>query len=153
MKIRCNYFGSTKVVPKFSAVRFLPFLAHIGPFSVIFWELELSHFCPNMPLGVVYTRGEKNLLANQKWAFASNFCEPNFQEFRLKWWRKELFLHCGDELNGLGPSWMVLTHGNVIWAIIWRLSITDATFCCVDTIPKELWYQTFYISWECALQC
>ena len=28
------------------------------------------------------------------------------------------FLHCGNELNGLGPSWMVLTHGNVIFDIL-----------------------------------
>ena len=40
-----------------------------------------------------------NLLLYQKWACNSNFCEPNFQEFCLKWWRKELFLHCGDELS------------------------------------------------------
>ena len=61
--------------------------------------------------------GSQKLQAHQKWAWNSNFCEPNFQEFRLKWWRKELFLHCGDELNGLRPSWMVLTHGNVIFDI------------------------------------
>jgi len=66
-------FGSIWVVPKFPAVRFLPFLAHMGPFLVFFWLLEVGH------------SGEKlNLLANQKLAFASNFCEPNFQEFRLK---------------------------------------------------------------------
>ena len=29
-----------------------------------------------------------------------------------------LFLHCRDELNGLGPSWMVLTHVNVIFDIL-----------------------------------
>ena len=44
-----------------------------------------------MPLGLVYTGEKDNLLANQKKALASNFCEPNFKEFRLKWWRKELF--------------------------------------------------------------
>ena len=38
------------MVPKFSAVRFRPFLDHMGP---------------------------------------------------LKWWRKKIFLHCGDELNGI----------------------------------------------------
>ena len=36
-------FGSMLVVPKFSAVHFLPFLAHMGPFSVIFWVLEVAH--------------------------------------------------------------------------------------------------------------
>ena len=35
-------------------------------------------------------------------------CEP---DFRLKWWRKKQFLHCG-------PSWMVLTHKNVIFDIL-----------------------------------
>ena len=44
-------------------------------------------------------RRKKNLLFHQKWAWNSNFCELNFQEFCLKWWRKELFLHCGDELS------------------------------------------------------
>ena len=34
------------VFPQFPEVRFLPFL-------VIFWVLEVGHFCPNMPLGVV----------------------------------------------------------------------------------------------------
>ena len=32
-------------------------------------------------------------------AYRVNFSEPNFQEFHLKWWRKELFWHCGDELS------------------------------------------------------
>ena len=57
---------------------------------------------------------KENLLFHQKLAWNSNFCEPNFQEFRLRWWHKELFLHCGAELIGLGPSWMGLTQGNVI---------------------------------------
>ena len=47
-----------------------------------------------------------------------NFVNLIFKEFRLKCWRKEPFLHCGDELNGLRPSWMVLTHGNVIFDIL-----------------------------------
>ena len=34
------------MVPKFSAVRFLPFLAHMRPFSVIFWVLEVGHRGP-----------------------------------------------------------------------------------------------------------
>ena len=82
---------------------------YMGPFSVILWVLELSHFCPNMPLGVVKTGKKENLLFHQKWAWNSKFCEPNFQEeFRLKWWRKELFFAlwgrvewAGAELNGI----------------------------------------------------
>ena len=62
--------------------------------------------------------GSQNLHVHQKWACTCYFCKPNFQEYRLKWWRKELFLHYGAELNGLGPSWMVLTHGNVIFDIL-----------------------------------
>ena len=46
-------------------------------------------FCPNMSLGVVKNGGGKW----KKWACNSNFREPNFLEFCLKWWRKELFLH------------------------------------------------------------
>ena len=71
------------------------------------------------------------LLVHQKWACASNFCEPNFQEFCLKWWRKELFLHCGDELNGLGASWMVLTHGNVIFDILEHSAFQKCSICWV----------------------
>ena len=37
------------MVPKFSAVRFLPFLAHMGPFLVIFWVLEVGHSGPILP--------------------------------------------------------------------------------------------------------
>ena len=85
----------------------------------------------NMPLGVVKTGEKENLLAHQKWACASNFCEPNFQEFRLKWWRKELFLHCGDELNGLRPSWMVLTHGNVIFDTLEPSVFQKCSICWV----------------------
>ena len=89
----------------------------------------MAHFCPNMPLGVVKTGEKENLQAHQKWACA--FCEPNFQEFRLKWWRKELFLHCGDELNGLRPSWMVLTHGNVIFDILEPPAFQKYSICWV----------------------
>ena len=71
----------------------------------------MTHFCPNMPLGLIDTGKKENLLEHKKWACTSNFCATNLQEFRLKWWHKELFLHCGDELNGLGLSWMGLTHG------------------------------------------
>ena len=72
-------------------------------FLVFFWVLEVSHFCPNMPPGLVSNGKKENLLAHEKWACASNFCEPNFQEFRMKWWRKELFLHCGA---GIGWGWV-----------------------------------------------
>ena len=91
----------------------------------------MAHFCPNMPLGVVKIGEKENLQAHQKWACACNFCEPNFQEFCLKWWRKELFLHCGDELNGLRPSWMVLTHGNVIFDILEPPAFQKYSICWV----------------------
>ena len=42
-------FGSIWVVPKFPAVRFLPFLAHMGPFLVIFWVLEVSQSVTFLP--------------------------------------------------------------------------------------------------------
>ena len=57
--------------------------------------------------------------------------EPNFQEFRLKWWRKELFLHCGDELNGLGKCWMALTYGNVIFDILEHSAFQKYSICLV----------------------
>ena len=58
-KIRCNYFSILDLFrwfQNFPQCVFLPFLAHMGPFSVIFWVLEVGHnwpFYPNMPLGVV----------------------------------------------------------------------------------------------------
>ena len=52
-------------------------------------------------------------------------------EFRLKWWRKELFLDCGDELNVLGPSWMGLTHGNVIFDILEPSAFQKYSICWV----------------------
>ena len=58
--------------------------------------------CPNMPLGVVKTGEKENLQAHQKWACACKFCEPYFQEFCLKWWRKELFCIVGTSLMGCG---------------------------------------------------
>ena len=81
--------------------------------------------------GGVKTGEKENLHVHQKWACTCNFCEPNFQEFRLKWWHKELFLHCGDELNGLGPSWMVLTHGNVIFDILEPSAFQKYSICWV----------------------
>ena len=57
------------MVPQFSAVRFLPFLAHMRPCSVIFLVLEghiVSHFCPNMPLGVVKDGEKKKIYCNIK---------------------------------------------------------------------------------------
>ena len=99
-----------------------------------FWgvrALEVWHFCPNMPPGLVSNGKKENLLAHQKWACASNFCEPNFQEFRLKWWRKELFLHCGDELNGLGTTWMGLTQGNVIFDILEPPAFPKYSICWI----------------------
>ena len=44
---------------------FLTFSAHMGLFSVIIWVLEVGHFCPDMPLGLV-SNGEQKLLAHKK---------------------------------------------------------------------------------------
>ena len=44
------------------------------------------------------------------WAFAINFCEPSFQEFRLKWWCKELFCIVGTSWMGwsrVGWDWQL----------------------------------------------
>ena len=38
----------------------------------------VTHFCPNMPLGVVKTGKKENLHVHKKWACTCNFCEPNF---------------------------------------------------------------------------
>ena len=79
------------MVPQFSAVRFLPFLAHMWPCSVIFLVLEghiVSHFCPNMPLGVVKDGKKENLLIHQTL--------PEAQ--RTQWGRVEW---AGAELNGI----------------------------------------------------
>ena len=62
----------------------------------------MTHFCPNMPLGVVKTGKKENLHVHQKWPCTCKFCEPNFQEFRLKWWRKELFCIVGTSWMGWG---------------------------------------------------
>ena len=102
----------------------------------------MAHFCPNMPMGVRKTGKKENLQADQKWASACNFCEPNFQEFRLKWWRKELFLHCGDELNGLGTSWMGLILGNVIVVILGPLAFQKYSICWVF---QAFFCSTFYM--------
>ena len=63
---------------------------------------KVSHFCPNMPMGVVKTGKKENLHVHQKWPCTCKFCEPNFQEFRLKWWRKELFCIVGTSWMGWG---------------------------------------------------
>ena len=44
---------------------------------------------------------------------------------------KSFFLHCGDELNGLGPSWMALTHGNVIFDILEHSAFQKYSICWV----------------------
>ena len=100
--IRCNYFGSRYIDGSeiFRSAFFAIFVSYgsvFGHFFSVRWAI-VGHFCPNI-YGVVKNDIKENLLLHQKWAFNSNFCEPNFQEFCLKWWRKELFLHCGDELS------------------------------------------------------
>ena len=61
----------------------------------------------------------------------ATFVNRIFLKFRWKWWRNELFLHCGDELNGLRPSWMVLTHGNVIFDILEHSAFQKYSICWV----------------------
>ena len=128
---RCQNF---RLVEGFHPL-FLPFLAYMGPFLVIFWVFQVG---PTRALWPKTCPQDHSRLGNKKiyWhitfnACASNFCEPNFQEFCLKWWRKELFLHHGDELNGLGPSWMVLTHGNVIFDILEHSAFQKYSICWV----------------------
>ena len=61
-------------------------------FHIIFWGI----------FGDLLTMGGKNWLPHEKWACDSNFCAPNFQEFRLKNDdEKSFFWHYGDELNGI----------------------------------------------------
>ena len=91
--------------------------------------------CSKMPLGPLGKMKKRNLLPHQKWPWGSNFCETNFQEFRLKWWRKELFLHCGDELNGI-DTWEYIvnplfSHGNVIFDIFEPSAFQKYSICWV----------------------
>ena len=53
--------------------------------------------------------------------------------FRKFAWNDDIksFLHCGDELNGLGLSWMGLTRGNVIFDILEPPSFHKYSICCV----------------------
>ena len=59
-------FEPREVVPKFSAARFVPFLAYMGPFLVIFFGVggaaQGSSLAQNMPLGPLETGEQKNLL-------------------------------------------------------------------------------------------
>ena len=67
-----------------------------------------------------------------KWYFI-----PKKQNWSLKIcdgifrWLKELFLHCMAEFNGLGPSWMGLTHGNVIFDILEPSAFQKYSICWV----------------------
>ena len=65
------------MVPK---VRFLSFLAHMGPFPVIFWVLEVSHFCTNIPLGVVNNAKKENLYMKNEHVHV-NFVNLIFRNF------------------------------------------------------------------------
>ena len=127
-------------MPKFSSFQFSSFqfwstlsskFPHVPPFRArsvgkvtkwcsrwgSLWQVAL--WPKTCPWDLLTKRRKKEIYCHITFtACGSNFCEPNFHEFRLKWWRKEICLHCGDELNGLGPSWMGLTHGNVIFDIL-----------------------------------
>ena len=88
----------------------------------------------NIPLEPLCKEKKRNLLSHQKWPWGSNFCEPHFLDLSQKELFTPSFLHCGDELNGLGRSWMGLTHGNVILDILEAPAPTDVgyvrgTFC------------------------
>ena len=94
-KLTATYRASIHSFMKVTWPHFYPLF---WPFS---WKKALFRGVPggpnwattvqNMPQGVVKTDKKENLLFHQKWAWNSNFCEPNFQEFCLKWWLKELF--------------------------------------------------------------
>ena len=60
-------------------------------------------------------RGPKKIHVHKNEHVHVTFVNLIIRNFALNDDIKSLFLHCGDELNGLGPSWMVLTHGNVIY--------------------------------------
>ena len=56
-----------------------------GHFLGVIGVAQCGSMAQNMPLGPIETGEQKNLLPHQKWPWGSNFCEPNFQEFWLKW--------------------------------------------------------------------
>ena len=61
------------MVQKFSAVRFLPFLAHMGPFLVIFLVLrgvaQGGSLAQNMPLGPLETGEQKKKKKHDSYNF------------------------------------------------------------------------------------
>ena len=62
---------------------------------------------------------------------AATFVNLIFRNFGWNDNVKSFFLHCGDELNGLGPSWMALTHGNVIFDILEHSAFQKYSICWV----------------------
>ena len=88
-------------------------------------------FGSNIPLEPLCKEKKKNLLPHQKWQWGSNFCEPRFLDLSQKELFTQSFLHCGDELNGLGPSRMGSTHGNVIFDILEVPAFQKYSICWV----------------------
>ena len=62
---------------------------------------------------------------------AATFVNQIFRNFGWNDNVKSFFLHCGDELNGLGPSWMVLTDENVIFDILEPSAFQKYSICWV----------------------
>ena len=122
-------FHKSVVAPLFHPLS--PTFTHFHPLLGV---LEVSLFGSNMPLEPLCKEKKRSLLPHQKWPWGSNFCEPHFLDLSQKELFTPSFLHCGDELNGLGRSWMGLTHGNVILDILEAPAPTDVgyvrgTFC------------------------
>ena len=76
-------------------------------------------------------RRKKNCRVIKNDLDAATFVNQIFRNFGWNDNVKSFFLHCGDELNGLGPSWMVLTHGNVIFDILEPPAFQKYSICWV----------------------
>ena len=100
------YFGSWWVVLQCIFSHFWLICGHFWCLGVNRGVTLCDIFAQICPRDLWATGTKKLAYVHKKWACTCYFCKPNFQDFRLKWWRNELFLHCGDELNNLVPSWM-----------------------------------------------
>ena len=81
-KINCNYFSIFGL--QFSTVHFLPFLAHMRPFSVIFWVLEVSHCVTALPkyaLGTCEQWEDQNVQVHKNEHVHVTFVNPIFRNF------------------------------------------------------------------------
>ena len=121
------------MVPKLHSAFFAILGLHLTTFGRL-GVLEVG-LCGTFP-GTTW-QGEKNMLPHQKLPCGSKFCEPNFQEFRLKWWRKELFCI-------VGTSWM--GWGRVEWD--WHMGMSYL----ISLNPKLLKNIAYFHSTRCWLQ-